>query len=206
MVILAHVLVAGDAGIGDDLEVAEAGAVVEFEKGKRLGVPAGADPAGDYAGRRRVRSRAENVLDQDAHGLALAGARRLVKAAQHEGHGRERRVEERIAKAPHHRPRGARWESRHMANGVRRSLKLIRVLATPGRAGFCGCRRRVADCRCVCTGTSRRSFFRRPRISPVAGRCPCGSHRKTADGRIARMNTTNTHPPRLPAPAASYRK
>ena len=41
-----HGLVAGDPGVGDDLEIAEAGAVVEFEEGECLGIPAGADPAG----------------------------------------------------------------------------------------------------------------------------------------------------------------
>ena len=39
-------LIAGNGGIGDDLEVAQAGAVVEFDKGKRLGIAAGADPPG----------------------------------------------------------------------------------------------------------------------------------------------------------------
>lgn len=34
-----------DACIRDDLEIAGTGAVIEFEKGKRLGITAGADPA-----------------------------------------------------------------------------------------------------------------------------------------------------------------
>ena len=60
-------LVAWDGGVGDDLEVAEAGAVIEFDKGKRLGVAAGADPTGHVeivTGFAAL----QDMLEESAHG------------------------------------------------------------------------------------------------------------------------------------------
>jgi hypothetical protein len=45
-----EVIGAGDAGVGDDLDAFEAGAVVEFEEGEGFGVAAGADPTGEEDG------------------------------------------------------------------------------------------------------------------------------------------------------------
>jgi hypothetical protein len=64
---LGEVFAAGDADIGDDLEVSEAGSVVEFDEGECFGVAAGADPSGDVeviAGFFAV----EDVFDEGAHG------------------------------------------------------------------------------------------------------------------------------------------
>ena len=61
-------LVAGDPRVGDDLEVSEAGAVVELEEGKRLGVPAGAHPACDVEVIGGFGA-FEDVLDKRSHGL-----------------------------------------------------------------------------------------------------------------------------------------
>ena len=44
------VVVAGDAGIGNTLDVGQAGAVIHFQEGKLFGVTAGADPAFDGNG------------------------------------------------------------------------------------------------------------------------------------------------------------
>ena len=68
VVIFAMSLVAGNAGVGDDLEIAEAGAVVEFEKRERLRIPAGADPAGDVKIIGGFLA-AQDVLDQGSHAL-----------------------------------------------------------------------------------------------------------------------------------------
>ena len=63
VVIFAISLGAGHAGVDHDLEVGQAGAVVEFEEGKALGVAPGADPAGDVEIVTGFLA-AENVLDE----------------------------------------------------------------------------------------------------------------------------------------------
>lgn len=77
---------------------------------------------------------------------------------------------------------------------------------TPASPRSCGSRRRAGDFRCVCIGTTRRFFSRRVRISPVGGRCLCGSHRRTAGGRNVRRSTTNGCRLRLQGPAVLYRR
>ena len=63
-------VVAGRAGVHDHLEVGEAGAVVEFEEGKALGVAPRADPAFDGDGVLRLGG-GEDVFNQCAHGFRL---------------------------------------------------------------------------------------------------------------------------------------
>ena len=61
------VLIAGNAGVRDDLQVAEASAVVEFEKREGLRVAAGAHPAGDLQILQRLLP-PQDMLDERTHG------------------------------------------------------------------------------------------------------------------------------------------
>ena len=76
----------------------------------------------------------------------------------------------------------------------------------PKEAATCASRHRAVDSHCACTGTTRRWFFPRLRISPVAGRCLCVSHRKMADASSVRRSTTNRCLLQLREPSVSCRK
>ena len=60
--------VARDACVGDDLQISEAGSVVEFEERKGFRVPAGPHPPGDVEVIGRLGA-LEHVFDQRSHGL-----------------------------------------------------------------------------------------------------------------------------------------
>lgn len=62
-----NVIIAGNAGISDALDIGEAGAVVHFQKGKLLGVTAGSNPAFDSNGVLWAVA-SQRILNKRSHG------------------------------------------------------------------------------------------------------------------------------------------
>ena len=72
------VVVAGDARVGDHLNAAEAGTVIQFEERKRLRVAPCADPSGERDGVEWARA-GEGGFDGQLHGASVRGRRWLSK-------------------------------------------------------------------------------------------------------------------------------
>ena len=72
------VVVAGDASVGDHLDAAEAGTVIQFKEGKRFRVAPCADPSGERDGVEWAWA-GEGGFDGQLHGASVRGREWLSK-------------------------------------------------------------------------------------------------------------------------------